>query len=271
MNSFRITISSIGLILCALAPTSLGALSQEQAYSLFSQANESFRQATASTDDLERKKLYSNAILAFERIIDESQIKNSKLYYNLANTYFLNGELGKAILNYRRGEKLDQADADILKNLDFARSKRIDKVSNPTEKRVLQTLFFWHYDFSTKIKFAITCVCFGLVCLSLTAIVWFGRMAVARVVAVIAGIGLVFFFASVAIDTKIEADTTCGVITASEVVAHQADWQDSPPSFKEPLHSGTEFELIEERPGWYHIRLLDKSDGWIPQDSAGLI
>jgi tetratricopeptide (TPR) repeat protein len=261
----------IGLILCALAPATSGALSQEQAYSLFSQANESFRQATVSTDDVQSQKLYSKAILAFERIINEAQIKNSKLYYNLANTYFLNGELGKAILNYRRAEKLDQADADIRKNLDFARSKRIDKVSNPTEKQVLQTLFFWHYDFSTKTKFVVTCVCFGLVCLSLTVMVWFGRMAVARVVVIIAGIGLVCFFASVAIDTKIEADTTCGVITASEVIAHQADWQDSPPSFKEPLHTGTEFELIEERPGWYHVRLLDESDGWIPQDSAGLI
>jgi hypothetical protein len=95
VNSLSITISVIGLILCALAPTTSGALSQEQAYSLFSQANEAFRQATVSTDDDQREKLYNNAILAFERIIDEAQIKNAKLYYNLANTYFLNGEIGK--------------------------------------------------------------------------------------------------------------------------------------------------------------------------------
>jgi hypothetical protein len=101
--------------------------------------------------------------------------------------------------------------------------------------------------------------------------VWFGSVPGIRVVIVIVVIGLLCFLVSVVVDAKNEAGTICGVITVGEVVAHQADWEDSPASFKEPLHAGTEFELIEERPGWLHIRLLDESDGWIPRDSAELI
>jgi uncharacterized protein YgiM (DUF1202 family) len=42
-------------------------------------------------------------------------------------------------------------------------------------------------------------------------------------------------------------------------------------SFQEPLHDGTEFTLVEERSGWYLIRLRDGSSGWIPIFSAELI
>ena len=39
----------------------------------------------------------------------------------------------------------------------------------------------------------------------------------------------------------------------------------------DPLHSGLEFGLLERRGGWLHIALSDGSDGWIPENSAGLI
>jgi SH3-like domain-containing protein len=56
-----------------------------------------------------------------------------------------------------------------------------------------------------------------------------------------------------------------------EVIAYQGDGQNYPPSFKAPLNAGTEFELIERRPGWFHIKLADGSEGWISQTSAELI
>ena len=247
-------------------------LSREQVYSLFNQANEAFRKANSTTDDRSQaERLYEKAILSYERIINDGHIQNAKLYYNLANTYFLKGDIGRAIVNYRRAEKIDNADANIRKNLAFARSRRIDKVELETEKRVLQTLFFWHYDFSTRTKFMLTCLFFAAVCISLTVVVWFGRIAPATVTAVVCGILTICFLVSVVFETRERAGRVCGVITAEEVVAHQADWQNSPPSFKEPLHAGTEFDLIESRPGWLHIRLSDGSDGWISDDSADLI
>jgi hypothetical protein len=54
-------------------------------------------------------------------------------------------------------------------------------------------------------------------------------------------------------------------------MARQGDAASYPPSFKDPLHSGTEFILIEKRTGWFHIKLSDDSDGWIPETSAEII
>ncbi len=261
----------VGSFLFMAAAAAAGELTGEEMSSLFHQGNEAFSRANAATDDSVRERLYDKAILSYEKIINDGGVRNARLYYNLANAYFLREDVGRAILNYRRAEKLDSANGDIKKNLAFARSRRMDKVKLKTEKRVLQTLFFWHYDFSIKTRFTLSCLFFAVVCVSLTVMVWLGRSAPVTVIAVVSGILTICFFGSVMFDAHTKAHKICGVITATEVVAHQADWQKSPASFKEPLHAGTEFDLLEQRPGWLHIKLADNSDGWLPDDAAEVI
>jgi tetratricopeptide (TPR) repeat protein len=245
-------------------------LPKEQIYSLFNQANQYFRQGNSANNPEQAKKYYEQAILSFERIIDEGGIRNAKLYYNLANAYLLHGQLGKAILNYRRATKLGN-DGDIQKNLNFARSQRKDQVTIKTERRVLHTLFFWHYDFTQKTKSLMMCIFFGIVCISAAAMIWFYRSTPLVVTAIICGLLTICLLGSIVIEAGAESKRAGGVITTKEVVAYQGDSKNYPTSFKEPLHEGTEFELLERRPGWFHIKLSDDSEGWIPDDSAELI
>ncbi len=261
----------VSLLLLIITSPLEAKLPEEQVYALYNQANETFRQANSTKNSDQAGRLCEKATLGFEKIIDEGQIENAKLYYNLANAYFLTGRLGKAILNYRKAAKIDGSDENIQKNIAFARSKRIDKIGVKTEKRVLQTLFFWHYDFSIKTKFLLTCIFFGVVCICITVTIWFGRSATWTIAAVVCGILVLCFLTSVALEYKTQASKVCGVITAKEVIAHQGDGENYTPSFKEPLHEGTEFDLLENRPNWFHIRLSDDSDGWIPSDAAELI
>src|SRR4030042_239824 len=254
------------VILFTVTASAKAVLPKEQLSSTYNQANQDFRQTNSARDPEQAKKLYEKAILGFERIIEQGQVKNSKLYYNLANAYFLNDQLGKAILNYRRAEKLHSADENIKKNLAFARSKRIDKIPVKTEKRVLQTLFFWHYDFSIKTKFLLTCIFFGIACLCIAGIIWLGRAGPLMKITIVCSVLTVCFLASVIAESD-SSSRICGVITAKEIVARQGDGQNYPPSFKEPLHEGTEFDFLEDRPGWFHIKLSDDSDGWIHANS----
>jgi hypothetical protein len=260
------------LQITVLAEPARSAMPKEQVYSLFSQANQFFREANTTTDNPETaRNLYEKAILNYEKIISDGQIKNSKLYYNLANAYFLKEDIGRAILNYRRAQNLDKADTNIQKNLAFARSFKIDKVEVKTQKRILETLFFWHYDFSIKTKFLITCILFAIVCISDILILWRGRAAGLVATAAICGILTVSFLASVVVETRSRANTIYGVITADQVVARQGDGPNYPESFKDPLHAGTEFDLLERRTGWFHIMLSDDSEAWIPDNAAELI
>ena len=240
--------------------------------SLFDQANQAFREANAMTDDPEQAaRLYEKAILNYEKIITDGQIQNPGLYYNLANAYFLNDDIARAILNYRRAEKLDSSDTNIQKNLAFARSKTIDRFKIKTQKRVLHTLFFWHYDFAIKTRFFLACLFFGLACIALTATIWLGRKAPATAAAAICALLTVCFLLSVALEVRHESRTVCGVITTPQIVARQGDGNNYPPSFKQPLHAGAEFDLLERRPGWLRIRLPDETDCWIPDNAAELI
>jgi len=270
------TFNKVAILLAAFFPLSVigpaqAQLSKDQKISLFSQANENFRQANSTQDPEQAERLYEMAILAFEKITDEGGVKNSRLYYNLANAYFLKGRLGKAILNYRRAEALGGYDDNIRKNLAFARSKRIDKIEIKTERRVLQTLFFWHYDFALRTRFLLTCIFFGAVCICITVAIWFGRSSTYTAPAIICGILTLCFLTSVILEYRTQASKVSGVITAKETIARQGDGENYPPSFKEPLHEGTEFDLLEKRPGWLYIRLSDGSDGWITEGSAELI
>ncbi len=266
---------SLICLVCLLFTAGLAAgdtLSKEQIHALFSQANDAFRQANSVVDDTDKaNSLYENAVLGYEKIIREGHIENPKLYYNLANAYLLKGDIGRAILDYRHAEKLDKSDSDIQKNLAFARGRRVDKVEIKTERQVLRTLVFWHYDFSMRAKFTAACFCFAVFCLSLTVMIWFGRRALLTTVTVVSAGLLVCLIGSLAVDGYSQAANLSGVVVAAEVVAYQGDGQNYPPSFKAPLHAGTEFELIERRPGWFHIKLADDSDGWIPQNTAEII
>lgn len=262
----------IAFFLFTSPPIAQAELSKEQLYTLFAQANQAFKEAnSALTDSADAQRLYEKAILSYEKIIDQGQIQNAGLYYNLANTYLLKGDLGPAVLNYRRAKKLDAADADIQKNLAFAHSRRLDKVNPKTEKRIMQTLFFWHYDFSLKTKFILTCTFFAVCCITLTVMIWFGRWAPATAATVITVLLTLCFLTSVVVETNTQAARICGVITTDEVIARQGDGQNYVPSFKEPLHAGTEFDLLERRTGWFHIKLADGTDTWIPNHSADLI
>lgn len=243
-------------------------LSEQDIYSVFREGNDLFRQANAAESGDEAKGLYGEAILRYERVESEGNIKNAGLYYNLGNAYLLKGDIGRAILNYRRSEKLDGSDHHIKKNLAFARSRRVDKVAVKIEKKVLQTLFFWHYDFSMKVRFLFACLFFGLVFVLLTVRLWFGRRSGLRAGCIICSLLFFCFTGSVLIESVIDSNRSAGVIISESVMARQGDGHNYPPSFKDPLHAGTEFDLIKTQSGWYNIQLADGSEGWVPAGSA---
>lgn len=72
------------------------------------------------SDDYE---LASSLYLKAEKELGTS----SSLYYNIGNSFYRMGDLGKAILYYKRALKLDPANGDARQNLQFVMSKTVDK------------------------------------------------------------------------------------------------------------------------------------------------
>jgi hypothetical protein len=117
----------------------------------------------------------------------------------------------------------------------------------------------------------LACFFFAAVCSIASIMIWMGRGPVLTSLGAVAVLLTICFLLSVVVDSHRRASTTGGVITADAVEARQGDGPNYPPSFKDPLHAGTEFELRERRPGWFHIELSDGTDTWIPDHTADLI
>ncbi|MBN3037894.1 MAG: tetratricopeptide repeat protein, partial [Candidatus Omnitrophica bacterium] len=83
----------------------------EQARSLFYQGNAKYSE-----------EHYEQAIENYEQVLSLG-FESGPLYYNLGNSYFKKGYLGKAILNYMRAKKLMPQDADLKSNLAYAQSQ----------------------------------------------------------------------------------------------------------------------------------------------------
>jgi len=259
---------------CAPWSTARGSDQQSKAakvdlYALLNEANAAFQQGNAAAENpAAARQSYDKAILLYERIIREGGVQNAGLYYNLANARLLTDDLGRAILNYRRAERLDGSDLNVKKNLAFARSRRVDQVQTGAQTRVLETLFFWHYDLSLRTKLLLACLAFASLCIVSTVMIWRGRGTAGLTAAALSGVLVVGLLTSILIENHKQSAMHFGVITAAEIVARQGDGPNYPPSFKDPLHAGTEFELLEQRPGWFYIRLSDGAEAWVPEDAA---
>jgi tetratricopeptide (TPR) repeat protein len=74
---------------------------------------------------------YDEAIDEYSKLLARG-VEGGNLYYNLGNSYFKKGELGKAILNYERAKRLIPRDSDLKSNYKFARLRIEYDVSGPS-------------------------------------------------------------------------------------------------------------------------------------------
>jgi tetratricopeptide (TPR) repeat protein len=272
MNRYICRVLSAALVLYAAAilfvpSTASGAdsLPAEELARHLDSAEEAFRRGVEleETNPERARDQYERALLHYERIVRDDGVRNGRLYYNIGNTYFRLGDIGRAVLNYRRAVLYIQGDENVRANLEYARSRRVDRVELEESERIFKTLFFLHYDVPLRIKFSIFTVLFALlwVFAALRLFMYFPALRALIVIpAVVSGL----FLASIVVESVDASRNPEGVVTAREVIARKGDAETYQPSFTEPLHSGTEFVLIEERSEWFHIELEDGSRCWIP-------
>ena len=243
---------------------------QRDLYELAEQANASFRQATGrlAADPAASFEMFDRSIMCFNRIIADGGISNGYLHYNIGNAYLLKGDLGRAILHYRRAERLGGPADDIDRNLAFARAKRLDAIPKKAEKRIMETLFFWHYDLGVFGRFLFAMVFLAIAFVSAGAAGWLRPKKPLVWLSVISFIGAICFGLSTGISAHSSAGRSEGVIVAAEVTARQGDGLAYAVSFKEPLHAGSEFEILTRRGGWLSVRLANGEKTWIPKDAA---
>ncbi len=212
---------------------------------------------------------FQKAADGFEALLADG-VANGYLEYNLANAYLQLDELGRAILHYRRGERLVGADEQLKANLSFARTLRRNRIQASGEKAIWETVFFWHYESSTAIRLTVCLLAYVVFWLLLT--LWVIRNRV-RVLPAVCLLGLLWMAAgtSLAVEAWGRSSIREGVTTQDDITVRKGNGGASAAAFRERLHDGVEFVILEERPGWYRIELPDGNAGWIRQSQAEVI
>lgn len=255
-----ISITIIGLFLAAQAPLS--------AKSPLATATETM----STANQLYETGQFTPAAQAYQQLVDQG-FGGSDLYYNLGNAYFKQGDMGRAILNYRRAEQLAPRDPDIETNLRLARAQIVDQ---PDETGARDG------PFNTLARF--TQAWFTLNELAIAALVaWIGFVFVMiafgsskkgsrlrkglryllAVTAVVWAIGVVGLGGRLYVE-----HTHPGAV----VVASEAGVTSGPGSLygtEFVLHSGTEVNVLETRDNWLRLALPDGDlQGWVPADAV---
>jgi tetratricopeptide (TPR) repeat protein len=210
---------------------------------------------------------YTAAAEIYEAILDAG-LHNSDLYYNLGNAYFKQGEVGRAILNYRRAQRLSPRDADIAANLDFARRQTADRLENNTGSlaNLAQATEAW-----LTLNEAVMLALFVWVLICYFAVLAILLPRQRRIFTWIIGVlALLLAMSVVSISNRLYNEWQ---YPPAVVVARQIDITSGPGSADQyvvnfTLHAGAEVRLLESRPGWRRVALPGDLQGWAPVEAV---
>lgn len=269
MNLGRHPNRLFGLLLILFAlPGLVQALSKVDQAALLSQANTAFEQALDSTDAQQAQGYYQQAITAYKELIDTG-LHNAKLHYNLGNAYFLHHDLGRAISQYRRGLQLEPGNPRLQANLRYARSQRLDQIDPSVQHTLVSRLLFWHDNLSLQTQVALALIGFLLAWAGAFAHLFWRRTAYLWLTAA-AAFGFVLFASSALVVHTQNATQQHGVVVATETPVRKGNGASYALQFPQPLHSGAEFAVREQRGSWLHIQLDNGASGWIRKAHADL-
>jgi tetratricopeptide (TPR) repeat protein len=209
---------------------------------------------------------FDEALARYEVLVG-SGVQDGSLYYNLANAHFKAGNLGHAVLNYRRAQRLLPRDGDVVANLKLARAQAVDRLDPAGEGVVissLRRLVGW----TTLDETAILALALWIVlgALIVGAILWTRGRRVLLAGAVIAAVLMVLILFTLGIRVWDERDRPEAVVVADEVSVNSGPGTDYLTEFV--LHSGAEVRLVEERADWTRIALPGDLQGWLPNESV---
>ena len=224
-------------------------------------------EAMAATNALYEDGRYEQAARSFQQLVDKGY-GDPVLYYNLGNAYFKQGDIGRAILNYLRAERLAPRDDDIRANLDFARSQTLDLLESGEAPFVR---------FVTGLLFRVTAGELGAValtlwllfaaCLLLLIVGPRSWLAWTRPAALVTAVLLLLGGGSLAGRLYVDSTSREAVIVAEEVDVVSGPGNRYNPEFT--LHAGAETGLVERRGVWARIALTgDSLQGWVPAASV---
>jgi hypothetical protein len=237
-----------------------------------------FAQALTDFDEAQRlqgsqpdraRQLFRSAAQRFEAIVG-SGVVSGPLEFNLGNCHLQAGDVGRAILHYRRAERLTPDDPLLAENLSVARSRCLTTIRPAGRAEVLETIFFWHYQSSVESRKKLVVALYVAFWAVLAARSFSPRRWLLVTSIVLAAV-TVSLGTSVAATHWSDRNAPAGVITGVDVPVRKGPGESYQRQFEQPLQPGVEFVLSERRGSWWNVQLADGNSGWVRAIDAELV
>lgn len=222
-------------------------------------------QAVSAANQLYMAGNYEDAQRIYEQLIAQG-VEDSAVYYNLGNTYYRQGDLGRAILNFQRAAQLNPRDPDIRANLELAR-EMADVPFTSTAPGPVDALARMTSRWLTLNEMAILALGIwflaGFLFLSTSLMEGGSARRILRFGAIVALLFLVLIGLSLGSRIFAESTQNNGVVVAPVVAVSSEPGEQFATDFN--LTSGTEVGLVETQGNWARLAVPgDVIEGWIP-------
>jgi hypothetical protein len=260
MKKRILSITLIGFTLFAVLVAGILFLTQNQSIDL---------QALNSANQLYTAGHFTEGAAIYEQLIAQGG-RDSALYYNLGNSYYQQGDLGRAILNYQRAAQLAPRDRDIQANLSLARAQVVEaypEVPAGPFDSLAKITSGWLTLNETAIIALLLWFAFGFLVLT-----WRlqqpGRLENSlRTIALVLLLFVVVASLSLGSRMLSEYNQSDGIIVAPTVTVSSSPNEQHPTDFQ--LHSGVEVNLLETNGDWIRISVPGEVvEGWLPLETV---
>ncbi len=206
---------------------------------------------------------YKAAIKEYDRILDMGY-ESGQLYYNLGNSYFKDGQLGMAVLNYKRAKNFMPRDGDLESNYRHVLFRlRYPAAPKPEilPLRIFNNLALY---FTVNELAIFLAVLFFVFIATVLSHLYFHRIKAYFAVAVAAILILFALAVSLAVEKALSISREA-VVVDKEADSKFEPFERATTHFK--LYEGLTVSILDSKPPWYKIRRPDGKAGWVKKSA----
>lgn len=270
-------------VLCLMLLLGLGTLRAQEAADSLPQRDEAVGEPAQTTGDVPADELWDRANTAYingdyrgaaeiyGEILDRG-LGSVKLYYNLANACFKEGQTGRAILFYRRALRLAPGNDDIRYNLSVAEARTKDTIERIPE--------FFLVGWVRAVRHAMSCTAWSV--LSLVVLACGLALALLYLLAKRLSLRKTGFYGTLAavllfvVTTSFAAgerremlDNTQAVVMSLSTAVKSSPDNASTDLFV--LHEGTVVKITDRLGDWCEVTIADGKKGWLESRTIEVI
>lgn len=216
---------------------------------------------------------YKQAAQQFEALIAEYP-QNGYLHYNLGNSYFKMGQLGKAVYQYEKAYQLIPRQADLQTNLKLAQKKLTDEVGESLSDYLMGTFYTFWSGYLTLPEYQILFLLVSFFFWGQAFWILIRRQKWTRLRFALSFFFFIYIGLGYHLKSDLQAPGQYGIVLVPQADV-KAIYMDKDKALFQ-IHEGTKVRVIDSQEfapdqSWVRIQLPAGQKGWVRSQAIGIL